>query len=122
MIDRLPTSNELCEQVHAKLAATEVERDGLSRGILAMGAANDELRAEVARLTEDAKCAWVNNRILERARQALFDEVTELKAGHAKLFALIDELNQVAHSRGGIEAMHTLDALVAEARRLRKGK
>jgi chromosome segregation ATPase len=36
-----------------RLLAMTKERDGLSRGILAMSAANDELRAEVARLKED---------------------------------------------------------------------
>jgi hypothetical protein len=39
-----------------------------------------ELRGEVSRLTEDAKCAWANNGILERARQAADAEVERLKA------------------------------------------
>jgi hypothetical protein len=47
----LPAATQIAD-LTAKLAECELERDGLSRGILAMGAATDELRAAVARLKE----------------------------------------------------------------------
>lgn len=64
----------------------------------------------------------------EGTRKALIEEERRTIAvyleasGLARLLELVTELNQVAHSRGGIEAMHTLDALVAQAKKLEPPK
>jgi len=70
----------------AKLAESEIERDSLSRGILGMGAANDELRAEVARHKEiAAEFAQTNVEINgkwfaeKRARESAEAEVARLE-------------------------------------------
>jgi predicted nuclease with TOPRIM domain len=83
----LEICKETIDDLTAQLVEAERERDSASfdkarmldeRQIFLK--AMDELRAEVARLTEDAKCAWVNNGILERARQAQDAEIARLKA------------------------------------------
>ena len=50
--------------------------------------------------------------------------IADLHERLAKIVALVTELNQVAHSRGGHDAMMTLDALVAlcDAELAKEGK
>jgi chromosome segregation ATPase len=61
------------------IAALRAEKEGLERGVLAMGAANDALRAEAEKDYEDMRRFQTAFIEADHERIALRDEVTELK-------------------------------------------
>ena len=70
--------------LEAERDALRSEKDGLERGILAMGAANDELRAEVERYKSGMRCPRCDELRLE------------LGTVRADLAAAVEVLNTIA--------------------------